>query len=60
MAQNIIISPGNTENYLEDGRSYITEDAGADEPNAVDDGIRGKDYFVIKGGNVTVNVGATV
>jgi hypothetical protein len=50
--KTIIALAENTENYVEDGRSYITEDAGADEPNAV---IFSKDNLTIFGdGSLTV------
>lgn len=46
-AEKIIIALAeSTENYVEDGRSFITEDAGADEPNAV---IFSKDDLTIFG-----------
>jgi hypothetical protein len=50
--KTIIVLAENTENYVEDGRSYITEDTGADEPNAV---IFSKDNLTIFGdGSLTV------
>ena len=51
--KTIIILTENTDNYVEDGRSYTTEDTGADEPNAV---IFSKDNLTISGdGSLTVD-----